>query len=52
MAITLWRERRPFEGLTRWFDDIDTWFDTGFFTDMPEKYGGLRLTLKRRMGSI
>ena len=36
MAITLWRSRRPFEGLTRWFDDVDTWFDTGFFTDLPE----------------
>jgi HSP20 family protein len=35
MAITLWRQRSPFEGLTRWFDDIDTWVDTGFFTDMP-----------------
>jgi HSP20 family protein len=37
MAITLWRNRRPFEGLTRWFDDIDTWFDTGFFTELPER---------------
>lgn len=36
MAITLFRNRRPFEGLTRWFDDIDTWFDTGFFTDVPD----------------
>ena len=36
MAITLWRNRRPFEGLTGWFDDIDRWFDTGFFTDLPE----------------
>jgi HSP20 family protein len=36
MAITLWRNRRPFEGLTSWFDDIDTWFDTGFFLDLPE----------------
>ena len=35
MAITLWRQRRPFEGLTGWFDDFDTWFDTGFFTEMP-----------------
>ena len=35
MAITLWRHRAPFEGLTRWFDDIDTWFDTGF-SDLPE----------------
>jgi len=24
MAITLWRNRVPFEGLTRWCDDIDT----------------------------
>ena len=37
MAITLWKNRRPFEGLTRWFDDIDTWFDTGFFTELPER---------------
>ena len=37
MAITLWRNRAPFDGLTRWFDDIDTWFDTGFFTDHPER---------------
>ena len=36
MAITLWRQRSPFEGLTKWFDDIDTWVDTGFFTDMPD----------------
>ena len=36
MAITLWRNRSPFEGLTRWFDDIDTWFDTGFFADIPD----------------
>lgn len=37
MAITLWRQRSPFEGLSRWFDDVDTWFDTGFFTEAPEK---------------
>lgn len=37
MAITLWRNRRPFEGLTRWFDDIDTWFDTGFSPDFTER---------------
>ena len=36
MAITLWRKRRPFEGLTGWFDDVDNWFDTGFFTELPE----------------
>lgn len=32
MAITLWRRRRPFEGLTGWFDDFDSWFDNDFFT--------------------
>jgi HSP20 family protein len=35
MAITLWTNRRPFEGLTSWFDTIDTFFDTGF-GDVPE----------------
>jgi HSP20 family protein len=36
MAITLWRHRRPFEGLSTWFDDIDSWFDTGFFTEAAD----------------
>jgi HSP20 family protein len=29
MAITLWRKRRPLEGLARFFDD--SWFDTDLF---------------------
>ncbi len=35
MAVKLWRYRRPFEGLTRFFDDVDSlidvnrWFDFG-----------------------
>ena len=37
MAITLWRSRRPFEGLTRWFDDVDRWFDTGLTSDSPDR---------------
>ena len=32
MAITLWRQRKPFEGLTGWFNDLDTWFENDFFT--------------------
>ena len=32
MAITLWRNRRPFEGLTSWFDDVDTFFENDLFT--------------------
>jgi len=30
MAITLWRNRIPFEELTKWFD-------MGFFTELPER---------------
>ena len=37
MAITLWRRRKPFEGLTRWFDDLDSWFDDDFFTETLER---------------
>ncbi|MBW2184143.1 MAG: Hsp20/alpha crystallin family protein [Deltaproteobacteria bacterium] len=36
MAITLWRHKRPFEGLTRWFDDMDNWFDNSSFTEPLE----------------
>jgi len=36
MAITLWRHRRPFEGLTRWCDDLDNWFDTSSFNEPLE----------------
>jgi hypothetical protein len=32
MAITLWRQTRPFEGITRWMEDLDRWFDF----DIPE----------------
>ena len=36
MAITLWRNRRPFEGLTSWFEHIDTWLDSGYFNEIQE----------------
>jgi HSP20 family protein len=32
MAITLWRTRKPFGGLNRWFDDFDRWFDEETFS--------------------
>jgi HSP20 family protein len=35
MSITLWRSKTPFEGLTSWFDTIDTFFDRSF-DDVPE----------------
>ncbi len=31
MAITLFRRRRPFEGLTGMFNDLDNWFENDFF---------------------
>jgi len=36
MAITLWRHRRPFEGLTRWCNDLDNWFGNDFLTEPLE----------------
>ena len=36
MALTLWRQRNTFEGLTRCFDDPDTWFEDYLLT---EKFG-------------
>ena len=51
MAITLWRNRRPFEGLTGWFDDIDTWFDTGFFTDLPDRVWRPAIDIEEKNGN-
>ena len=36
MAITLFRRRRPLEGLTTWFNDFDSWFDNDFFDRTTE----------------
>ena len=30
MAITLWRNRRPFDGLMKFWDDMDSWIDMDF----------------------
>ena len=38
MALTLWRQRRPFEGLTRWLEDLDNWFDDDFLTEEIGKW--------------
>ena len=50
MAVTLWRNRRPFEGLTRWFDDIDTWFDTGFSPDFTERMWRPAIDIEEKNG--
>jgi HSP20 family protein len=51
MAITLWRNRRPFEGLTGWFDDINTWFDTDFFTRPLKKNWAPALDIQENKGT-
>ena len=33
MALTLFKRRRPFEGLTTWNDDFDNFFDDNFTTE-------------------
>ena len=50
MAITLWKNRRNFDGLTSWFDDIDTQFDTGFFTDFPERMWRPAIDIEEKNG--
>jgi len=32
MALTLWRSRKPFDGLVRWFDDVERFFDEDFLS--------------------
>ena len=51
MAITLWRKRRPFEGLTSRFEDIDTWFDADFFTRQREKNWAPALDIQEKDGT-
>ena len=33
MALTLFKKRRPFEGLTTWYDDFENFFDDSFNTE-------------------
>ena len=51
MEITLWRNRRPFEGLTSWFGDIDTWFDTDFLSRPLEKNWYPALEIQEKDGT-
>lgn len=37
MAITLWKNRRPFEGITRLFDELDNLFETDPFAATLDK---------------
>ena len=51
MEITLWRNRRPLEGLKSWFGDIDTWFDTDFFSRPLEKNWSPALDIQDKDGT-
>ncbi len=50
MAITLWRNRRPFEGLTSWFDDFDTWFDKDVFSGTLDKAWAPAIDIEEKEG--
>ena len=51
MAITLWRNRRPFEGLTSWFDDVDTLFENDFFTRPIESNWAPAMDIEEKNGT-
>ena len=51
MAITLWRHTRPFEGLTRWVEDLDRWFDFDLFSETAEKSWAPSVDIEEKNGS-
>ena len=50
MAIKLWRYRRPFEGLTRWCDDLDNWFGNDFLTEPLEELWAPAVDIEEKDG--
>ena len=50
MAITLFRRRRPLEGLTTWFNDFDSWFDNDFFDRTTETTWTPAIDIKEQNG--
>jgi HSP20 family protein len=50
MAITLFRRRRPFEGLTTWFNDFDCWFDDDFFNRTDKTTWAPAVDIKEKDG--
>lgn len=51
MAITLWRTRKPFEGLNRWCDDFDRWFDDDVFTTRFDRTWMPAVDIEEKNGS-
>lgn len=52
MAITLWRNRIPFEGLTSWFDDVDKLFENDFFTRPLERSWAPAMDIEEKDGTF
>ena len=50
MAITLFRNRRPFDGLTTLFGDIDRWFYDDFFDREAEKTWAPAIDIEEKDG--
>ncbi len=51
MAITLWRRNRPFEGLTRWVEDLDRWFDFDLFPETVERTWAPSVDIEEKDGT-
>ena len=50
MANTLFRRRRPFEGLTTWFNDFDSWFNDDFFNRTVQSTWAPAVDIKEKDG--
>ncbi|MFC1592038.1 Hsp20/alpha crystallin family protein [Thermodesulfobacteriota bacterium] len=51
MAITVYRHRKPFEGLSRWSNWVDDWFDDAFFTEPAEKAWSPAIDIQEKDGT-
>ncbi len=51
MAITLWKSRKPFDGMLRLFDDLDTWFDNDLFAPAREGVWAPAVDIEEKDGS-
>lgn len=50
MAITLWRTRRPFEGLATLFEGLESWFDDDSFEPAFERSWAPAVDIEEKEG--
>jgi HSP20 family protein len=50
MAITLWRTRRPFEGMAGLFEGLDRWFDDDTFEPALERSWAPAVDIEEKEG--